>query len=156
MDEITQQLRNRAIALLARREHSQHELTTKLAGSEASAEQVAEVIAQLQADGLQSDERYAASLVRSLVARGQGPLRVHQSLKQKGVSGELARLALEAADVDWFSQAEMVQQKRFGDVTTDTPKEYARQVRFMLYRGFDQDQVRHALDQARQRAALTH
>lgn len=150
MDEVTQQLRNKAFALLARREHSRRELAGKLQSQEATPEQVAAILDQLAEEGLQSDVRYASSLVRSLIARGQGPVRLRQALQQKGVDTEIAALALEEVDVDWYHEVCAVHRKRFGNAVAATPKERARQTRFLLYRGFDQDQVRHALDQARQ------
>ena len=145
------ELKNRAIGLLARREHSAAELRLKLAAA-APSELLEAVLVELAAANQQSDARFAEALVRSLIGRGQGPLRVRQALTQKGVAPELAQQALAEVAVDWFAQAEAVQARRFGSALPASPKERARQIRFLLYRGFNQDQVNHALEQARQRA----
>jgi len=144
-----QALRNRAIGLLARREHSAQELRSKLASAETPSARLEAVLAQLREHDLQSDARYAESMLRALIQRGQGPLRVRQTLRQKGIDGELLQATLAAAAVDWFAQAVQVHGKRFSGVAAASPKERARQIRFLLYRGFTQDQVGHALDRAR-------
>lgn len=149
-EEQRRTLKNRAIGLLARREHSVAELRRKLQGADGG-DQLEVVLEELAEANLQSDARFAEALVRSLIQRGQGPLRVRQALQQKGVGVSLVQQALAEAEVDWFELANNVHQRRFGSSPADQPKERARQIRFLLYRGFNQDQVNYALEQAQQR-----
>ena len=58
------ELRRKAIGLLARREHSRAELARKLA-ADGTEEDIATVLAQLEAEGLLSDARAAAAYVRA-------------------------------------------------------------------------------------------
>ena len=68
-----------------RREHSQHELKTKLAGKGYSATDIEQEIALLQKAGLQSDERFADSWCRTKIAAGHGPIRIKYDLQQHRV-----------------------------------------------------------------------
>ncbi len=138
-------LLNRAYGLLARREHSRRELQNKLRRHAETEQQLQALLDSLEQQGLQCDQRFAESFVRSRVNRGQGLIRIQQDLRQRGVSSELASMALEAEAADWYQLAAKVRLKRFAGVATDDRKEYARQVRFLAYRGFDSDQIRYAM-----------
>lgn len=134
-----------AVRLLARREHSRAELARKLGARGIPEDLVAATLESLAGQRLQSDERYAESLVNSRVGRGQGPLRIRRELAEQGVAPAGIDAALQAAGVDWFELAREVRRRRFGaGVPADWP-ERARQARFLEYRGFSGDQVRHAL-----------
>jgi regulatory protein len=61
---MSNELRQKAIRLLARREHTRAELARKLA-AHGTPEEIAAVLAELQASQLQSDTRAAESYVRS-------------------------------------------------------------------------------------------
>lgn len=140
-----QAARNRALALLTRREHSVAELKAKLVGHGASVDLAGEVIAALADSGLQSDERFAASYVRSRAQRGFGPVVIGQELRQRGISPEQVADVLHNGEFDWCAEARDVRRKRFrGDLPQDR-REQARQLRFLLYRGFSNDQARSAL-----------
>lgn len=140
-----QQLHNQAIALLAGREHSRQELRNKLLRYSDDSALLEQVLEQLQADNLQSDARYADSFVRSRISRGQGPLRIRQELRQRGVEHSLIEQVLQDNEVDWAALALAQRRKRFGREPVSEPKAYARQSRFLAYRGFSHDQVRSAL-----------
>ncbi|HEY5719880.1 MAG TPA: regulatory protein RecX, partial [Gammaproteobacteria bacterium] len=105
--------RARALDLLARREHSRAELRRKLGGAGSDPAELDAVLDQLAAAGLQSDARYAESYVRSYAERGDGPLKIRQGLRQRGVDGSLIDAALEAAEVDWGERLESARAKRF-------------------------------------------
>ncbi|MCB1917404.1 MAG: recombination regulator RecX [Rhodocyclaceae bacterium] len=132
-----EELRQRAIRLLAQRDHSRAELTRKLS-SHGSADEVAEVVARMAALELQSDRRFAEQYVRSRGARF-GAQRLRRELRQRGIDDELgARAIADALEGDEIDRAQRVWQARFGDAPHD-PKEWARQARFLQYRGFSAD-----------------
>ena len=135
-----------AVRLLARREHSRAELERKLAARGAPGELVDEVLESLGARRLQSDERYAEALVTSRVGRGQGPVRIRRELAERGVAAGLVDAALDAADVDWAQLARDTRQRRFGSEAPSEWNERVRQARFLEYRGFTGEQIRHALE----------
>ncbi len=145
-------IRDAALYRLGAREHSRWELQQKLAlklqrsgADDALITAIATVLDSLEADGYLSDRRFAESFVRSRHDRGQGMLRIRQELRQRGITNELAEEAFALLDYDWFELARSVRERRFGlDAPVDR-KSYAKQVRFLQYRGFNPDQVRYAL-----------
>lgn len=135
-----QELRQRAVRLLARREHSRAELARKLE-AHGSQEEVARVIDELQGAALQSDARFADSWLRSRAA-GLGTQRLRQTLQQKGIVGDLAAAAIADAGLDNESErAQAAWQKKFGHAPADRA-DWARQARFLQSRGFASDTIR--------------
>ena len=139
------EVRVAAMDLLARREHSQRELRTKLERRFPPL-QVEETLQTLAAEGLQSDSRFAEAFVRQRSQRGYGPLRIRQELRQRGISEELAAVAMDGAEVDWFARLAYVHERKYGDIPAADLKEKARRTRFLLYRGFSGDQIRELLE----------
>ena len=133
--------RNKAMNLLARREHSAHELIQKLARKGLPAELADDLIATLQANNLQSDHRYAEAQVRVGIAKGQGPLRIAQHLKQNRVDESLIHALLYQQSFDWYAQAKAVKVKRFGEDMPEAFQERAKQQRFLQYRGFSSEHI---------------
>ena len=131
-----------ATALLARREHSAFELDRKLASKGHPAEEIAKVLADLKTHGLLSDERFAESLVNSKRERGYGPLRIRQDLQAKGVAQELIDRCVAVDDREWLQVLRDTWVKKFGGRQPNTFKEWARQARFLQYRGFSSEQIR--------------
>lgn len=90
-------LRDMALRLLGRREHSRRELAHKLEARYPRTEGVESLLDALQAQGVQSDERFARSTVRHRMNRAvYGPRRVYRELIHKGVSAELAAEAVDS------------------------------------------------------------
>ncbi|NNC22675.1 regulatory protein RecX [Salinisphaera sp. USBA-960] len=134
-------VRKRAMDLLARREHACTELAGKLKKRGHASDDIDAVLADLTAEDLLSDARYAEALVASRASRGTGPVRIRAELQAAGVSEADIRAALDAAEVDWLDVAEAARRKRFGaDIADDYPSR-AKQMRFLQRRGFDMDQI---------------
>jgi len=141
------ELRKRAIALLARREHSRAELAAKLA-TLGSREEIDAVLAELAESGLLSDARAASAYVRSHAARF-GKARLRQTLRQKGIASETIETQLADADApDEITRARDVWAKKFPAAPQDG-KEWARQARFLQGRGFSGDVIRKLLKEPR-------
>ncbi|MBI4754727.1 MAG: recombination regulator RecX [Betaproteobacteria bacterium] len=143
MTETGPGLRQRALRLLARREHSRAELERRLSPF-ADAGEIAALTAELQAGGLLSDARYAGSWVRSHASR-HGSARLRHDLQRQGVDAETVERALrdEAGHND-LERALALWTRRFGTAPADA-REYARQARFLQNRGFTADIVRKIL-----------
>lgn len=144
--------RDDAIRLLARREYSRAELAARLAARGHEAAAIAACLDALADQGLQSDVRFAEGFLRSRILRGQGPLKIRAELERRGIDRELIRAALDeaaaaAGEADWHALACETLARRFSG-PGDSPRERARRERFLAGRGFDFDQVRHALDHA--------
>ncbi len=141
----SQQVWNKALSLQGRREHSQVELTQKLKLFGASAVQIEDALARLVEYSLQSDDRFAESLVRSQLLRGRGQRAIKQVLQQRGLDAEHPALAEQTVDTDWALNAQALLQRRFGSNLSREPKEKARYIRFLQYRGFSMGQAMAAL-----------
>lgn len=144
--DLSAELRNAAIGLLARREHSRRELTQKLVKrfaqlDEYSADVVDDLLNDLAESDLQSDERFCESYVRMRCRKGYGPVRVGMELRERGVSDNLVQQWLNDEQFDWYEGAASAWQKKFGRLPADH-KERAKQQRFLQYRGFTSDQIR--------------
>jgi regulatory protein len=133
-----------AVALLARRDFACGELASRLKTEGYPAEAVAAVIADLKAERLLDDARFATQYVAYHAQRGQGPRRIAMDLGSRGVAQALIEAAL-ASGPDWAGLAREVRSRRFGPAAPESWAEKAKQGRFLQYRGFSSDHVRSAL-----------
>ncbi|HXG29644.1 MAG TPA: regulatory protein RecX [Nevskiales bacterium] len=140
-----EEVRDHALRLLARREHSTLELERKLLQRGYSPELIESTLSGLAAEGLLSETRYAGEWVRSRIARGQGPAKIRTELRHRGLTDAQIRQALAAAEVDWGRLAAEVRRKRFGAALPASLVERARQTRFLEARGFTAEHIRQAL-----------
>jgi regulatory protein len=134
-----------ALDLLARREHSRHELERKLGARGFPEELIAPTLDALEESGELAAARFTESFIRSRAAKGQGPARIRAELAERGIDREQAAELLHAAGIDWAAIASSVRNKRFGALRPTDFKERARQARFLEYRGFDRGQIGLAL-----------
>lgn len=145
------QVRARALRYLAAREHTRHELQTKLARVCPDAALIAQVVAELAALGLQDDERAAHAVVRARAGR-LGRARLRLELQRRGVPLELAQQALSQASDTEHQRAHQVWHKRFGVAAADAAG-HAKQWRFLTARGFAPEVVQAVLRAAAREAA---
>jgi regulatory protein len=137
------ELRAKAIALLARREHSRAELLRKLS-PHGSIEDIETVLADLQRHNLQSDTRFAESYVRSVGERF-GAAKLRHTLRNKGIAADLVEAELDRGELpDETERAKAVWARKFAAAPEDA-KEWARQARFLQSRGFSTDVIRRVL-----------
>ena len=104
-----------------------------------------QVIARLTAEGLASDERFSEQYARARMSRGYGPVRICHELRQRGISEESSAAYLDMGE-EWQALAADARQRRFGADQPGNPRERARQIRFLEYRGFTRDQIQYALN----------
>ena len=139
------EIRKKAMDFLARREYGLAELTKKLADKGYKRSVVEDELARLNDEGLQSDSRFAEAFVQSRINQGKGPVRIRADLAGRGVRDGKIDGALEAAPCDWFELAAGERRKKFGSAAPADFKEKARQMRFLQYRGFEQDHIQAAV-----------
>jgi len=132
-------LRQRALDLLARREHSRAELARKLA-PHGEPDEIADLLVELERENLLSNFRFAESLALARAGR-HGSLRLKADLRNKGVPDALIADVVSVARGQDMSAARAVWQKKFGHAPADTA-ERAKQMRFLAGRGFPVDVVR--------------
>lgn len=71
----SEKLIQQACKLLAKREHSRKELQTKLAKKCPQPELMEQLLDELSAKGLQSDQRFTERFVQQKISKGNGPLK---------------------------------------------------------------------------------
>ncbi|WP_018412069.1 recombination regulator RecX [Methyloversatilis thermotolerans] len=135
-------LREKALRLLARRDHSRAELVRKLR-EDGSAEDVAALLARLEEGGLLSDARFAKQFVSSRATRF-GARRLAHDLRQRGISDSDATDAMASMELDETARARAVWARRF-DCAPQDAKTWAKQARFLQSRGFSTDTIRKVL-----------
>jgi regulatory protein len=139
-----------AMDMLARREHSRHELQQKLAAKypDFSVDEIIDpVLDRLQAENLQSDARFVEAFVRYRSSRGVGPLKISAELYPKKIDGDLMKQALAEAG-DWQAICLDVLQKKFGNTAGAPLKDRMKHSRFLQQRGFTPEQIRQAFNLA--------
>lgn len=133
-------LKARAIAALARREHSRQSLLRKLSSPDQDPTDLHLVLDELESLGLLSDQRFAEAWVRHRGGR-LGAARLRQELMEQGVAESLIEPALQASELSEAMRAYLVWQKRFGQPPASA-EDRARQQRFLAQRGFGFDAFR--------------
>lgn len=132
---------NRAMRLLAQRDHSEAELRRKLVAQSASEADVEQSIAYCYEHNWLDDGRFAERYVVLRSQKGYGAQRIQQELMMKGISRTTIRDTLQESAVDWESLARKTARKRFGPVLPTDWQKRAKVQRFLLYRGFFQEEI---------------
>jgi regulatory protein len=139
MTEQADRLRQKALRLLAMRDHSRAELERKLAAL-GTPQEIAAVLDRMAELGLQSDRRYAEAWVRGK-ARRFGTARLKTELARRGVDSETVAEVLATGELDSdIERARAVWAVKFGSVAADR-REWARQARFLQGRGFSSEVI---------------
>lgn len=137
-------LRRRAMDLLARREHSRHELSGKLRDRfpQAEPELVDEVVTKLAQENLQSDQRFAEGYLRMRMRRGFGWLHIRAALQSRGVDDSLIA-GLARPEEEWLELAERLAASRLAGTENLIPgsREHQRLFSFLQRRGFSTEIV---------------
>lgn len=131
---------NSAVRSLGQREHARRELEQKLSRKGHEAELIQRVMDYLLAHDLQSDGRFAESLIRSRVQRGYGPMKIRQELSAKGVAEQILEDHLTEPSEYWETLAGESLEKKFGQ-PPQSREEWATQARFLARRGFPSDLI---------------
>lgn len=134
-------LRNYALYLLARRDHSEFELKQKIESKGYLPEDTENILTRLKETGLIDDERFAENYISYRSRRGHGPNKLRMELKVKGVADSIIAQLVEITDNAWFSEALNVWRKQFKGVLPTDAKERAKQTRYLYNRGYTQDQI---------------
>ena len=132
--------------LLGRRDYASFELSQKLAAKGYTAAAIDEALNALRLERLLDDGRYLENFVRSHTARGQGPARMRQELRQLGFGGEAIETAIEAGP-DYVALCREVRARKFGQKAPASWAEKGKQARFLQYRGFSSDHIWLAMGQ---------
>ena len=157
-----------AFYYLGRREQSKKELRDKLLAKGCDAAAIEALLSEFEVEGYQSDERMTSALIKEGIGKQHGTQRILQTLKKHGLTTVRSVSAIntwiemhndffedlllndiesdkadddadEVYEVDWLAQAVAARVRKYGDAIPTEPKEKARQLRFLQYRGFAAD-----------------
>jgi len=133
-------LKGRALRLLSQREHSRLELERKLKPFEETPGELAEALDFLQAKDFINEQRVLESVVNRCSVK-LGAFRVRQELQAKGLPIEAIAQAVHDLRSTELERAREVWRKKFGAAPQD-PAARAKQVRFLVSRGFAPEVVK--------------
>ena len=136
---------NYAVTLLARRDHSERELMSKLT-QKGYSDGAEEAVTKLRNGGYVSDERFARLYVRELqTLKRYGKRRIEQELYRKGIDREIIREVLDETE---FAQDELVSliERKYGRYLSDE-KGVQKTVNGLLRMGYSYGEIRDALKQ---------
>ena len=146
---MAQEMRGKAIRLLARRERSRAELRRLLDPNDDDVVNVGQLLDDLQNQGWLSEARLAEQVVNARRSRASAG-RIRLELRRRGLPPDAVDGATEGLEAGDFTVALALWRRRFGKVAADRA-ERERQLRFLLARGFGQGMalkvLRHAGDQ---------
>lgn len=137
------ELRERALRLLARREHCRAEITRKLGQAGFASDDIAPLLDEFEQKNWLSDHRFAESYVADHRARA-GSVKLAYDLRQRGVRDDVIEAVLGDNRDSELERAREVWRKKFGSPPADAT-EKARQVRFLQSRGFTLEVIRRVL-----------
>lgn len=133
-------LKGRALRLLSGREHSRAELQRKLSQHETEPGELARALDELEAKGFINEQRVVESVLHRRASR-LGAARVRQELQAKGLDPQAVAEAVAGLQDSEEPRAREVWRKKFGVPPLDA-NDRAKQMRFLLTRGFSSDVVR--------------
>jgi len=138
------QLKSKALALVARREHSRQELFEKLRTISDDVAQINQLLDDFERIGYISDKRYVDCFVHSKKAK-YGKRRLAYLLQQKGVNSDIIEQSLHAVEVeDQVNIAYALIVKKYTIPLPDRAT-IAKAQKFLLYRGFDFDVIKRTI-----------
>lgn len=138
-------LRDKALAYLARREHSRFELTRKLERAGFALGDIEPVLDELEEKEWLSDRRFAESYVAAHRDK-VGDIKLFYELRCLGMTDSMAEEVLERNGGKEIERARKVLNKKFQTIPADK-REWATQLRFMQQRGFRVDTIHRVLKQ---------
>lgn len=139
-------LLDRAIRILAMRDHSEHELRRKLTAPvmtkkglepvDAPPEDIEKVIAWCHENRYLDDLRFVQQFIAGRSRKGYGPARIRQELGQKGIARNDIEHAMRECEIEWGSLARDQAMRKYGEPLPTAFAEKVKIQRFLLYRGY--------------------
>lgn len=152
---------NKAVQLLAQRDHSSYELHNKIVQFfakkiQCSEDEYHEQLNQLKietADVIQycidhnwmNDRQYIEKYIAIRANKGYGQYKIALELKQRGLDVDLSRELLQITDINWSEIAHQQLLKKFKPI--DIKKDYRQKqkvIQFLTARGYSQDNIKTA------------
>ena len=133
---------DRALGMLARREHSRRELRVRLEHAGCDEAESESALSTLQEQHHQDDHRFGEMIVRTRVGQGYGPARIRAELRSHGLADAAIRELVDQAEADWTALAAAQLRKKYGGKAAGDHAERGKRAAFLLRRGFTAATVR--------------
>ena len=134
----------KALSLLAMREHTKKELKEKLRNKGFKDNEIEDALAKLEKEGAISNDRFIEMFIRSRIKKGDSAALIRLKLKDKGISGEDIDNAIDEL-INSYEYKEMV--KRVVKEAL-SKKEMNKAVQGLVRKGFKTSEIKEALNQA--------
>lgn len=132
--------------LLSMREHSEYNLLNKLLDKGLDETLCKQQVEQFKQKNIQSDSRFADSLIRGRARKGQGEVRIRAELNEHKISADIYLPVFAELAIDWFELAQQVLAKKYKTPVSGDWKEKQKRQRFLQYRGFSMEQIKFAME----------
>ena len=147
----TTQVKDLALRLLSRREHSTYELRTKLLARGGNERSVQSVLDVLCSEGYLSDDRYTEVAVRARLRTDDGPIKIRAYLAQRGIIDSLIKHYLPSDEELWLERAVKLDQSNcvkhgISPQEAKTPDAWSIRSRLLKNRGYPSGIIRHVLE----------
>lgn len=141
-------LRYKASAYCSMAEHCRREVAEKLKSWGASEEQFDPVLDYLEDENYICELRYAKAFVHDkLTLQGWGKQKALMALRQKGISDESIRLAMQEVDEEAYRrQLQSAADKKSQSLDLSDPRDKARLLRHLATRGYSYDEICSIMD----------
>jgi regulatory protein len=144
-----------ALKMLARRELSEAQVRQRLARRGHDPESIDAAVARLKGERAIDDARVAEAIARTeTVGKRRGKLRVARQIENAGITGSIARSAVDEIfgeiDSDALIEAALTRRLRAGMAIQDDA-EFHRLYRYLIGQGFEVDHVIRTLTARRRR-----
>lgn len=143
MAKLQVSLKARALRYLSAREHSRQELARKLARYAQEGDDIEALLDALAAANFMSEARFSESLVNRRAARF-GNSRILSELKSHNIDPDALTEIKATLEQDEVVRAREVWSRKFGVVASDANGR-AKQMRFLLQRGFSHRAIQAAM-----------
>jgi regulatory protein len=139
-----------ALVFLSYRPRSEKEVRDRLRRGGYEQDAIEHAIVRLHEWRYLDDADFARRWVENRTAhRPRGRRLLQQELRQKGIGGEIAREAIDDADLDETGAAEALARRRLPSYAGDEPAAIRRRLgAYLARRGYGYDVIRSALDRA--------
>ena len=142
---------NNAVELLAQRAHASGEIAQKLRRRLYMEDTIEMVLYKLEKERLLDDETFARDWAASRARSQVGRSRIRQELRMKGISAEMAEIALEELDEEESDDAAVALARKLlrrYSRETDERKAMQKLLMAMARRGYGYEESRQAVEKA--------
>lgn len=133
-------LKAKAIDFLSRRDYSYSELYNKLKKYSTDLDAIKFVVDEMVSNKYLNEERFIENFIYNK-SKKYGSLKVKHLLQTKVSNQELVNDLYQQAEIDELTIARQIWERKFKGEVAISPNDRAKQIRFMISRGFSLDLI---------------